>query len=86
MAVDALADDLDLTPFFELMRDTNVVKVFHAARQDLEIIWNLSKSLPSPVFDTQVAAMVCGFGERLVPLGAHGDHQTSSGSNFLNVG
>ena len=65
VAVDALADDLDLTPFFELMRDTNVVKVFHAARQDLEIIWNLSKSLPSPVFDTQVAAMVCGFGDQV---------------------
>eukprot|EP01037_Dinobryon_pediforme_P017998 gene17998-18234_t len=65
VAVDALAPDLDLTPFFELMRDPNVVKVFHAARQDLEIIWNLSKSLPSPLFDTQVAAMVCGFGDQV---------------------
>ena len=65
VAVDALAPDLDLTPFFELMRDPNVVKVFHAARQDLEIIWNLSKSLPFPLFDTQVAAMVCGFGDQV---------------------
>ncbi len=65
VAVDALAPELDLTPFFELMRNQNVVKVFHAARQDLEIIWNLSKSLPAPVFDTQVAAMVCGFGDQV---------------------
>ena len=56
VAVDALADGLDLTPFFDLMADANVVKVFHAARQDLEIVWNLAKMIPAPLFDTQVAA------------------------------
>jgi ribonuclease D len=63
-AVDTLADGLDLTPFFELMADARVVKVFHAARQDLEIIWRLARLIPEPLFDTQVAAMVCGFGDQ----------------------
>ena len=61
--VDPLAKGLDLTPFFELMADASVVKVFHAARQDIEIIYNLGKLIPHPIFDTQVAAMVCGFGD-----------------------
>ena len=61
MAVDALADGIDLAPLFELMADTKVLKVFHAARQDLEIFLHLSGYLPTPIFDTQVAAMVCGF-------------------------
>jgi len=65
VAVDALADGLDLSPVFELMADTRVVKVFHAARQDIEIIWNLAKLIPAPLFDTQVAAMVCGFGDQV---------------------
>jgi len=64
-AIDALAEGLDLTPFFELMANPDVVKVFHAARQDLEIIWNLAKMVPAPLFDTQVAAMVCGFGDQI---------------------
>ena len=63
--VDAVAEGLDLEPFFALMRDTRVVKVFHAARQDIEIIWNLSRSIPKPLFDTQVAAMVCGYGDQV---------------------
>ena len=63
MAVDALADGIDLAPLFELMADTKVLKVFHAARQDLEIFLHLSGYLPTPIFDTQVAAMVCGFGD-----------------------
>lgn len=63
-AIDAMAPDLDLTPFFALMADASVVKVFHAARQDLEIIWNLSKQIPAPLFDTQVAAAVLGFGDQ----------------------
>jgi ribonuclease D len=63
-AVDTLAEGLDLTPFFELMADARVVKVFHAARQDLEIIWRLARLIPEPLFDTQVAAMVCGFGDQ----------------------
>ena len=65
VAVDALADGLDLAPFFALMRDERVTKVFHAARQDLEIIWNLAGIIPAPLFDTQVAAMVCGYGDQV---------------------
>ena len=64
VAVDALAEGLDLTAFFALMANQAVIKVFHAARQDLEIIWNLSKFIPSPLFDSQVAAMVCGHGDQ----------------------
>ena len=65
VVVDALAPGLDLEAFFALMRDTAIVKVFHAARQDIEIIWNLSRSIPDPLFDTQVAAMVCGYGDQV---------------------
>jgi ribonuclease D len=65
IAVDALAENIDLGPFFELMRNEAVVKVFHAARQDIEIVWNLAKTIPAPLFDTQVAAMVCGFGDQV---------------------
>ncbi|MEW5964656.1 MAG: ribonuclease D [Pseudomonadota bacterium] len=61
--VDPLAPGIDLAPFWELMTDTRVVKVFHAARQDIEIVHTEIKRVPEPVFDTQVAAMVCGFGE-----------------------
>ena len=61
--VDPLAPDLDLAPFFGLMVNDAVVKVFHAARQDLEIVWLLGRVLPVPLFDTQVAAMVCGYGD-----------------------
>jgi ribonuclease D len=62
-AIDALADGIDLAPLFELMADDSILKVFHAARQDLEIFHHLAGALPTPVFDTQVAAMVCGFGD-----------------------
>jgi ribonuclease D len=62
-AIDPLADGIDLTPLFDLMRDESVIKVFHAARQDLEIFLKLMDALPQPIFDTQIAAMVCGFGE-----------------------
>ena len=65
LAIDALADDLDLQPLIGLMADEDVVKVFHAARQDLEIFWKLSGVLPTPLFDTQVAAMVCGYGDQV---------------------
>ncbi|PWB93000.1 ribonuclease D [Methylosinus sporium] len=64
-AVDTLSEGLDLTPFFELMANESVVKVFHAARQDLEIVWRLARLIPAPLFDTQVAAMVCGFGDQV---------------------
>ena len=63
--VDPLAPDLSLDPFLELMADRSTVKVFHAARQDVEIIWNRGGFIPAPLFDTQVAAMVCGFGEQV---------------------
>ena len=61
--IDPLAKGLDLKPFFDLMADVSVVKVFHAARQDLEIVHHLGGIIPHPLFDTQVAAMVCGFGD-----------------------
>lgn len=65
VVVDAMAEGLDLSPLFELMAAPQPTKVFHAARQDLEIIWNLAKLIPAPLFDTQVAAMVCGFGDQV---------------------
>jgi ribonuclease D len=65
VAIDALADGLDLAPLFVLMADANVVKVFHAARQDAEIFWKLAGVVPTPMFDTQVAAMVCGYGDQV---------------------
>ncbi len=61
--VDPLAPDIDLTPFYALMNDARVTKVFHAARQDIEIVYTQARLVPHPVFDTQVAAMVCGFGD-----------------------
>ncbi len=63
--VDPLAGELSLEPLLELFRNTNVVKVFHAARQDLEIFFIDHGVIPDPLFDTQVAAMVCGFGEQV---------------------
>ncbi len=65
LAIDALAPGIDLSPLFALMADPNVVKVFHAARQDVEIFWKLAGLVPSPMFDTQVAAMVCGYGDQV---------------------
>ncbi len=62
-AVDSLAPGIDMQPLYDLMADTSILKVFHAARQDLEIFLHLAGELPSPIFDTQVAAMVCGFGD-----------------------
>ncbi|ALG90839.1 MULTISPECIES: ribonuclease D [Actibacterium] len=63
--VDPLSNGLSLEPLYDLYRDTNVVKVFHAARQDLEIFFVEGQVFPEPLFDTQVAAMVCGFGEQV---------------------
>jgi ribonuclease D len=63
VAIDALAEGIDLAPLLTLMSDPATLKVFHAARQDLEIFFHLSGDVPHPVFDTQVAAMVCGFGD-----------------------
>ncbi|HEX4111678.1 MAG TPA: ribonuclease D [Stellaceae bacterium] len=62
-AIDPLAPGLDLAPMLDLLADRRVLKVFHAARQDIEIFVRLTGTVPAPIFDTQIAAMVCGFGE-----------------------
>jgi ribonuclease D len=62
-AVDALVDGLDLSPLLELLKNRAVVKVFHAARQDLEIFYHMMGEVPAPIADTQVMAMACGFGD-----------------------
>ena len=63
--IDTLASNLDLSPLYELFKNQNIVKVFHAARQDLEIFYLDSGIFPYPLFDTQIAAMVCGFGDQV---------------------
>jgi ribonuclease D len=65
VVVDTLADGIDLGPFFALMADEKVLKVFHAARQDIEIVWHQAGIVPHPIFDTQVAAMVLGYGDSI---------------------
>src|SRR6266550_3639147 len=65
VVIDALAPEVDFGPFFELMANERVTKVFHAARQDIEIMWHRAKLIPHPVFDTQVAAMVLGYGDSI---------------------
>ncbi|MDD3021101.1 MAG: ribonuclease D [Alphaproteobacteria bacterium] len=66
VAVDVLSteEDIDLTPVWDLMNNPEILKVFHAARQDLEIIYNLSGKIPAPLYDSQIAAMVCGYGDQ----------------------
>jgi ribonuclease D len=61
--IDPLAEGMDLSPIYRLIADTSIVKVLHAARQDIEIFWHQGDVIPDPLFDTQIAAMVCGFGE-----------------------
>lgn len=63
LMVDPLAPGLDLAPFLALMADERVTKVFHSARQDVEIVWHMAGFVPKPLFDTQIAAMVCGYGD-----------------------
>jgi ribonuclease D len=65
LVVDALAPGIDLSPFYALMANEKVMKVFHAARQDIEIVWHAAKLIPHPIFDTQVAAMVLGYGDSI---------------------
>jgi ribonuclease D len=65
VVVDTLAEGIDLKPFFDLMANEAVLKVFHAARQDIEIVWHRSGTIPHPIFDTQVAAMVLGYGDSI---------------------
>ncbi len=87
VAVDPLVSDLDLEPLFEVLRDKSVLKVFHAARQDLEIFYNEMGSVPEPIFDTQVAAMVSGYGDQ---VGYHGlvqqicKHNLDKGPQFTD--
>lgn len=64
-AIDTLVGGLDLTPFYDLMENDKVIKVFHAAKQDIEIFVNMAGVVPKPLFDSQVAAMVCGFGDSI---------------------
>ena len=61
--IDPLAEGIDLAPLVEVLRNPNIVKVFHASRQDIEIFFHQTDTIPAPLFDTQVAAMVCGFGD-----------------------
>lgn len=61
--IDPLAKDIDFSPFASLMKNKKVLKVFHSGRQDIEIIYNLTSTLPTPIFDTQIAAQACGLGE-----------------------
>ncbi|MGB1548481.1 MAG: ribonuclease D [Alphaproteobacteria bacterium] len=65
VAIDPLAPTLDFEPFLALMADKKVLKVFHAARQDVEIFYHLNETIPAPLFDTQIAAMACGFGDSI---------------------
>ncbi|MBQ4472623.1 MAG: ribonuclease D [Alphaproteobacteria bacterium] len=65
VCVDPLAKGLDLSPLFDLLQNKKVIKVFHACRQDIEIFYHLSHKIPVPVFDTQVGAMVCGYGDNV---------------------
>src|SRR5215471_524562 len=65
VVVDALAPGIELTPFYDLMTNEQVLKVFHAARQDIEIVWHQAERIPHPIFDTQVAAMVLGYGDSI---------------------
>ncbi|MEM8915282.1 MAG: ribonuclease D, partial [Pseudomonadota bacterium] len=64
-AIDPLANGLSLDPLFDLFANPAVIKVFHAARQDVEIFYHLTGKIPAPLFDTQIAAMVCGFGDQV---------------------
>jgi len=63
--IDPLAEHIDLTPFFALLQNPNIVKVFHAGQQDIEIFHHIAHFCPAPIFDTQIAAMVCGFGDAI---------------------
>ena len=61
--IDPLAEGLDLKPFFKILQNKKIIKVFHSGRQDIEIFYNLTKKIPTPIMDTQIMAMACGFKE-----------------------
>ena len=65
ISFDPLADGIDLAPLIALFDDPDTLKVFHAAKQDVEIFVNLVGRVPTPIYDTQIAAMVCGFGDQV---------------------
>lgn len=66
VAIDVIANpDLDLTPLLDIFKNKKISKVFHAGRQDLEIFWQQYETLPTPLYDTQIAAMVCGYGDQI---------------------
>jgi len=65
VVIDTLAEGIELKPFFDLMANEKVLKVFHAARQDIEIVWHRAGIVPHPIFDTQVASMVLGYGDSI---------------------
>ena len=86
-AVDVLAEGLDLEPVFALLRDEAILKIFHAGRQDLEIFYQLMEEIPQPIFDTQIAAMVCGYGEQVGYenlIRQTTGHQVDKSSQFTN--
>ena len=84
--IDPFADGINLEPFFVLMQNPNVLKVFHSARQDIEIIFHLSGKIPFPLFDTQIAAMALGYGEAISYEGlvAHVLHRGLDKTNRLS--
>ncbi|MBE6451972.1 MAG: ribonuclease D [Alphaproteobacteria bacterium] len=84
--IDPLAQDINLDSFFELMQDQKVIKVFHSGRQDIEIIYHLSGKIPTPLFDTQIAAMALGYGESISyeSLVTHILHQSIDKTNRLS--
>ena len=63
--IDPLEKKLDLKPFFKILSNNEIVKIFHSGRQDIEIFYNLTKKIPKNIYDTQIAAMVCGFGDSI---------------------
>lgn len=86
-AIDPLADGIDLAPLLDIMADPSTVKVFHAARQDIEIFVRIMGAPPEPVFDTQIAAMVCGFGDSIgydKLVAAIAKQRIDKGSRFTN--
>ena len=87
VAIDPLAPNLDLNPLWDLMRNQNITKVFHAGNQDMEIFLHLMGSLPEPIYDTQIAAMVCGLGDQVgydKLVKAMLDHEIDKTSRFTD--
>jgi len=86
-AIDVLADGIDLEPVYELFRNQDILKIFHAGRQDLEIFYQLTGEIPAPIFDSQIAAMVCGYGEQVGYenlIKQTTGHQVDKSSQFTN--